>query len=467
MTETLQNPGFERALLALILRDNAVLNCIPRLRPDDFSDSAHGETFATMLSLQEAGRPISPVTLSALDAADPLGGSSLLDALRAISFADETPDAESLADTLADLAERRRLAEHGAWLAEQATSPRISVRDLINTFSGELDAINNRLAGENDAFFDYASAMEQTLAELDDPQPDARIPSGLSDLDRRTGGFGRGHLTIIAARPSMGKSTLAICLATNAALAGHGVLAFSMEMSRGDWMVRAASEATFQNGHGILYTDAIRGELLPEARKTFRQAGLSRTQLPIELDCNPGRTVTEMASRIRRVSEDFARKGRRLGLVLVDHLGKVKPTQDYRGRRDLELGQITTALTEIAKTADVSVIALHQLNREVESAPDDGEEMTAKRPKLSHLRDSGRIEEDADNVILMFRPEYYLERQKFDTPEREQSREILLDKKRNILELNIAKFRQGQTGTVELFCDIGCNAIRDLERSRA
>jgi replicative DNA helicase len=110
---------------------------------------------------------------------------------------------------------------------------------------------------------------------------------------------------------------------------------------------------------------------------------------------------------------------------------------------------------------------LHQLNRELEgNSGGDGEEMGGRRPKLSHLRDSGRVEEDADNVILLFRPEYYLQRQHFDRPERETTRLFLLEKKKNILELNIAKFRQGQTGIVEVFCNVACNAIRDLEKNR-
>jgi replicative DNA helicase len=306
--------------------------------------------------------------------------------------------------------------------------------------------------------------MEATIAELQSPSDDERIPSRIADLDRRTGGFRRRHLTVIASRPSMGKSTLAVCLATNAALGGHGVLVFSMEMGRDDWMVRVASEATFANGIGLPYANALHGDLRLEAMKAFIGAGRSRAHLPIVVDFNQGLNITEIAARIRRVGESFLRKGCRLGLVIIDHLSKITPSKDYRGRRDLEVGQITNSLTGIAKSADVSVICLHQLNREVESGSGDSEEMGGKRPKLSHLRDSGRIEEDADNVILLFRPEYYLERQHFDKPEKETSRLLLLEKKKNILELNIAKFRQGQTGIVEVFCDVSCNAIRDLER---
>jgi replicative DNA helicase len=230
-------------------------------------------------------------------------------------------------------------------------------------------------------------------------------------------------------------------------------------------MVRVASEATFANGIGLPYANALHGDLQPEAMEAFIGAGRRRAHLPIVVDFNQGLNITEIAARIRRVGESFLRKDRRLGLVIIDHLSKITPSKDYRGRRDLEVGQITNSLTGIAKSADVSVICLHQLNREVESGSGDSEEMGGKRPKLSHLRDSGRIEEDADNVILLFRPEYYLERQHFDKPERETSRLLLLEKKKNILELNIAKFRQGQTGIVEVFCDVSCNAIRDLERN--
>jgi replicative DNA helicase len=184
MTEqTLQNDTFERALLALVLADNAVLNRAGRLRPDDFADPVRGVIFETMRQLREDGRPANPVTLGGMFGSDPLGGGNILDDLRSVSFGDDDPKPEDLADALIDLSERRKLAEHGRWLAEHCQSRQMKLSDLVATVGVELDAIVNRLAGSKDACFDFSTAMEATIAELQSPSVDERILSRLKALD--------------------------------------------------------------------------------------------------------------------------------------------------------------------------------------------------------------------------------------------------------------------------------------------
>jgi replicative DNA helicase len=151
------------------------------------------------------------------------------------------------------------------------------------------------------------------------------------------------------------------------------------------------------------------------------------------------------------------RSGKQLGLVVVDHIGKVQPTKDYRGQRHLELGEITKSLAALAKDENVAVLALSQINRRVEDRDN-------KRPQPADLRESGRIEEDADSVWFVYRPAYYLERAKENTEKEEEARKCMLEDSRNKLEIGIAKTRNGQIGTVELFCDMACNFVRNLDR---
>jgi len=147
-------------------------------------------------------------------------------------------------------------------------------------------------------------------------------------------------------------------------------------------------------------------------------------------------------------------------LVVVDHLGKVRPSSRYRGNRVQELGELSEAMAHLAKSEDVAVLALHQLNRGVEARDN-------KRPTIADLRDTGNLEQDADSVMLVYRPAYYLERAREDNPELESLRLKELEAKRNILELNIAKQRNGPTATIELYVDMASNAIRDKWRGAA
>jgi replicative DNA helicase len=148
------------------------------------------------------------------------------------------------------------------------------------------------------------------------------------------------------------------------------------------------------------------------------------------------------------------RQGLRLGPVIVDHMHIVRPSNRYSGARVNEVGEISAALKGLAKELDVPVIALAQLSRALESRDD-------KRPTMADLRDSGTIEQDADAIIFVFREAYYLERSTGATPEQEAARANRLFDVRDQLEAIVAKQRNGPTGTVHLFCDIACNAVRD------
>jgi len=275
-------------------------------------------------------------------------------------------------------------------------------------------------------------------------------------VDNAMGGLGRGDLNILAGRPSMGKTALAVNWATSAALAGHGVMIFSLEMSKEAWLARVASEATWSNGTGIAYSRALKKQLDDHELERFIRAGSKRAGLPCVIEERGDLTVAEIAAKTRKVAADFKRSGKRLGLVIVDHIGKVKPAKTYKGNRVYEVGEITNALANLAKAEDAAVLALCQINRGVEDRDN-------KRPQLSDLRESGNIEQDADAVFFVFRAAYYLERERWDDPQKEEARRATLNETRRDLEISIAKARNDEITTIDVFCDMACNVIRNSD----
>ena len=170
----------------------------------------------------------------------------------------------------------------------------------------------------------------------------------------------------------------------------------------------------------------------------------------------------QIAMETRKAQVHFERQGKRLRLVVIDHLGLIRPSKHYRGNKTNEVGEVSRSLKHLAKSENVAVLCLAQLNRAVEGRTEN------KRPQLSDLRDSGEIEQDADTVLFAYRDAYYLAKAKHDdgSPE-EKVRQAELKKLEHVLEISVAKARNGPDGRVELFCDMGSNVVTDLERRAA
>jgi replicative DNA helicase len=451
--------GLEKALLAHALADNAVLDAMEAVRSDDFANPVYGELWTLMLDLRREGRAINVATLPGLTGADPLGDATPLEVLRAVTFGENVPGPSELADAILDASLRRTIAAQGEWLAGQSQSLRTKPADILSVHTRELDALLARANGRRRSCLSFDEAIDEMLDDLQAPQGN-RLSTGIKDLDRTLGGFGTSEFHILAGRSSMGKSAVASNIASNVAIAGHGVLIFSLEMTRKQWLQRIASEATWRNGRGIPYKKAHQKALDDEELEAFARASMERRKLPSIIDDDGDLTVLEIAARTRRISAQLARQGGRLRLVVVDHIGKVRPAKTYRGRRDLEVGEITDRLAKLAKAEDLTVLALHQINR----GPED---RANKRPQMPDLRDSGRVEEDADGIMLVYREAYYLARDKYNNGSTDEAlRQKQLAEKQHIVEINVAKNRHGEIGTVELFCDMGCNVITDLDWRR-
>jgi replicative DNA helicase len=266
------------------------------------------------------------------------------------------------------------------------------------------------------------------------------IPSGFTALDRNTGGFQRGDLIVLAARPGMGKTSLITACAVNVAKRGDATAVFSLEMPAQQLAARMmcteAGLSVLQTRTGKLPGDSLRGAI--EACNT-----LAKLDIYVD-DASKGRpTVADICARSRRLAANLARKGRRIGLIVVDYIQIVKLREDLvKQRHELAVGEVSTELKSLAKELDTTVIGVAQLNRGVEQRAD-------KRPGMSDLRDSGQIEQDADIIAMLYRDEYY-------HPGQSQG----------VAEVIIEKQRNGPTGTVRLHFDGPTTKFSNLAEER-
>ena len=263
-----------------------------------------------------------------------------------------------------------------------------------------------------------------------------------------------GQMIVVAARPGMGKTTVGVSIALNAAKAGHGVYFVSLEMVAQELAQRAlAAEVYAQRPHDpISYREIAKGrDLTDRDLNDLLDARDTLNTYPLVIEQQSGLSISQIAARARQTRSAMERKGQRLSVIVIDHIGLVAASKRYSGNRVQEMTEITTAIKVLAKELDVAIVALSQLNRKVE-------ERAEKRPVLSDLRDSGSIEQDADMVIGLYREAYYLEHKAELTDEDR----IRLMASADTLEMEILKQRQGPTGRINLFCKIDCNAINEL-----
>ena len=284
-------------------------------------------------------------------------------------------------------------------LEEQETTQKFAIGDiLIDAF----DKINERL--EKDGAI-------------------SGLSTGFVDLDEKTNGFQPTELIIVAARPSMGKTAFVCNVAEAAAESGKGVLVFSLEQSKVELAERFLCIRARINGHKLRA-----GDLDEVDRHQLMQASSELSALPLFIDDQPGRSISQIGALSRRMKRQH-----NLGLVIIDYLQLIE-AEDRRAPREQQVAQITRRLKFLAKELHIPVIALAQLNRGVETRKEGD-----KRPRLADLRESGSIEQDADLVVLLHRPEVYMVP---GDPE--------YDAKKGLAELIVAKNRSGPVGIVNL-----------------
>lgn len=284
-------------------------------------------------------------------------------------------------------------------------------------------------------------------------------PTGLASLGRLIGGWRRKKLYVIAGRPGMGKSTFALSALLHAAHKGHGVMMFSLEMGKEELSEMALANLAYNRHRRIEYRDispyAVARDGFEAKFTAVMDVAPIFNSLPLYIDDKQGLSMAEIRSKAQQFGQRLEADGKHLDVICVDHLGLVKASNNYRGNKVMETEEVSADLKRLAKELDCAVLALAQLSRQVEGRDD-------KRPNLSDLRWSGAIEQDADVILFPYRPEYYLRRPETDQTD-ELERQDKLAKVKSRLELLVEKHRGGPTGQADLFCDVGCAVVSDLE----
>lgn len=325
----------------------------------------------------------------------------------------------------------------------------------------KLDAVATQGTPQGQQRVSMGFAVNEAIAEAADAYQNGKqrgVTWGLSDMDKTTLGMCDGQLIILAARPGMGKTTVATHVALSAAMRsterGNGVLYVSLEMLAIELANRSISSMAYKAGQRIPYQHILAGEITEDQFRHVYDAGDDLKRLPFEIEQQAGLTVSQIAARARKAKQSFIAQGNDLRLVVVDHIGLISmPNSSGNNARDV--GLVTTALKTLAKELGCPVLALSQLSRGVEGREN-------KRPMLSDLRDSGRIEEDADTVVFLYREAYYL-KDPCDKPEDELERMRKLEMVNNNLDLIIAKQRQGECRTITAHLEIDVNGLCDKD----
>lgn len=448
----------EAAIIGGILSNDAGATWVSRLTPEDFGVPQHRQIFAEIEAIARAGGTpkvallIHPLQTQGINVGN---GVSIAQYLTS-TFPRAVPNTH-MADALRALKELsgrrvlRGLSEQIAAAADDTTHP---LSDTCGWISGIMADIASSTRQDRRTSFDACEARN-VVSAIERRDKENTISTALVDVDQRTGGgLRRRETLVVAGRPSMGKTALlASMIRQTCRKKGHSALFFSLEMPHEAMMHRMLSDDVWNQQTAIPYRNMRGGEFDAWQIERLREAADRIAQCEMRIDDGAGLTTAEIAARVKRYQDELAKRGRTLDIVAVDHIGKMRATDHYRGNRVHETGEKMNDLTVIAKDCNVAMVVASQLSR---AGAQDGE-----RPELHHLRDSGDIEQDADMVWFPFRPAYKLERTKGGTEEKERDRLELLDACRTDLELIIAKQRNGPCGPVDLFIDLASNAVRD------
>jgi len=416
------NEAEQSVIGAIFLDPQALITAAEVLMPEDFYRLAHQKIFNTMLVLSDKGQAIDVVTvteeLSATKELENVGGISYI-----TEIASSVPTAANIFHYAKIVEEKgllRRLIRVATTIVEDGYTREDEVEALLSEAEKKMMEVSNRKnSGDFKHIKDVLVQTYDNIELLHTQKGDVTgIPSGFTDLDKLTAGFQRNDLIIVAARPSVGKTAFALNIAQNVATkTNENVAIFSLEMGA-DQLVMRMLCAEGNIDAQVMRTGALQDE---DWRKLTMAMG-SLSNAGIFIDDAAGIRVNEIRSKCRRLQQEHG-----LGMIIIDYLQLISGSGRAGENRQQEVSDISRTLKAIARELEVPVIALSQLSRGVEQRQD-------KRPMLSDLRESGSIEQDADIVSFLYREDYY---------DKETENE-------NIIEIIIAKQRNGPTGTVKL-----------------
>ena len=420
----------EQSLLGALLLDNQAFDRVADLvTGEDFYRDDHRRIWRHIAKLVENAKPADVVTVSesveASEDKDKTGGPAYLGAL-----AQNTPSALNIrryAELVRERAVQRRLAQVATGIAEEALNAGgKDVGQLLDEAESKIFQIAESGARRDQGLLEIKPVLARVFEKIDhlyhrdNPSDVTGVPTGFVDLDRMTAGLQAGDLVIIAGRPSMGKTALALNIAEHVAVDnGLPVAVFSMEMSGTQLAMRMLGSIARVDQHKMRT-----GRLSDREWSDLSEAMGKLHETPIYIDEGGALTALEVRARARRLKRQYSK----LGLIVIDYLQLMAATGQGENRAT-EISEISRSLKAMAKELDVPVVALSQLNRAVDQRPD-------RRPVMSDLRESGAIEQDADVIMFVYREVVY----KPDLPEEQ----------RGTAELVVGKQRNGPIGTVKL-----------------
>lgn len=421
-----QNIEAEQSVLGAILLENDAINhALEIIHEDDFYRDGHRQIFHAMVDLSDRNQPVDAITLTEV-----LRSKGVLEQVGGPAYIAELVDA---VPTAANVAHYARIVREKAvlrGLATIATEIVTSVYDAPPDVEAFLDVAEHKIFSISEqrvkpSFHGIRELAHQSLGLIDQlfsrKELVTGVPTGFLDFDRLTAGLQPSDLVIIAARPSMGKTAFALNIAAYAAMEADppvGVAFFSLEMSKEQLALRLlCSEAR------VDLAKARTGHFRNEDFAKLANAASRLSDAPIFVDDNSDTTPITLKAKCRRLARD---RNSRLGLVIVDYLQLMRAARPGE-RRDIEIAEMSRSLKGLAKELKVPVVALSQLNRQVETRPD-------RKPLLADLRESGAIEQDADVIAFIYRDEVY-------HPDKGE---------KGTADIIVAKQRNGPTDTVKL-----------------
>ena len=421
----------EAVLGALMLEKDALSTVIDILKPEVFYQESHRMIFEAIHQLFQKSKPVDILTVTAelrnQGNLESIGGAYYVTNLtnRVASAA----NIEYHARIISQKYIQRELIRISSEIIQNAYEDTTDIFDLLDHAEKNLfDIAQNNLRRDTQKMDEIIKQSLATLEELRTKTDGLTgVPSGFTDLDRITGGWQKSDLVIIAARPAMGKTAFVLSCARNAAVDFQKpVVVFSLEMSSVQLVNRLIS------GETEIEQEKIRKGNLAEWEWQQLHSKIGRlTEAPLLIDDTPALNIFEFRAKCRRLKSQYD-----IQMIIIDYLQLMHGKgEGGGGNREQEIGSISRALKSVAKELDVPVLALSQLSRAVENRPGQN----GKRPLLSDLRESGSIEQDADMVLFLYRPEYY------GITEDEQGRS-----QAGVGEVIIAKHRNGETGIVPL-----------------
>ncbi len=349
-------------------------------------------------------------------------------------------------------------------VALAAADPASDPADLIKATTRAMDGVAAELRGgtKGRTRFSISEAADTALDEVQQAMQRGTgitgITWGLTDINATTGGIHRGEMVVLGARPSMGKTAVALGIGIKAARAGAGVGFISLEMGSPRLAMRALTDIAYDWNIKVPYNDLITGRISEKNFEDIIAAKQDLARLPLWIEEQSGLSITDLRVKVDRMQAIAEQAGNTLDLLIVDYMQLLAASPRYAGNRNNEVSEISAGLRQIARENNLAMLALSQLSRQVESRED-------KRPMLADLRDSGSLEQDADTVAFLYREAYYLEKAKGKDEEAEFERSERLLDCQNKLEFIIAKQRNGAVKTIDLFVDIACSAVRNAARS--